>query len=84
MESLVLLSFGFLCFVALVVKKFTNHGGNCAISATMKKTETETLESKHKKLQWKFFSAYFLALFGDWLQGPYVYQVIKKLHIWYV
>ena len=35
MESLVFLSFGFLCFVALVVKKFTNHGGNCAISAAV-------------------------------------------------
>lgn len=36
---------------------------------------TETQESKFKKLQWRFFSAYFLALLGDWLQGPYVYQL---------
>ena len=74
MEILVLSSFGLLCLVALIVKKFTNQGGDNAVDA-VNKSETETLESKYKKLQWKFFSAYFLALLGDWLQGPYVYQV---------
>ena len=74
MEILVLSSFGLLCFVALIVKKFTNQGGDNAVDS-VNKSETETLESKYKKLQWKFFAAYFLALLGDWLQGPYVYQV---------
>ena len=78
MENLVLLSFGFLSLVAFVVKKYTNQGLDTA-NDTMNKSETETLETKHKKLQWKFFSAYFLALLGDWLQGPYVYQVNKSL-----
>ena len=32
-------------------------------------------EAKYKRLKIKFFAAYFLALFGDWLQGPYVYQL---------
>ena len=78
METLVLSSFGLLSLVALVVKKCANPGLDNANDA-INKSETETLESKYKKLQWKFFSAYFLALLGDWLQGPYVYQVNKDL-----
>jgi len=74
MEILVLSSFGLLCLVALAVKKFTNQGVDSAVDS-VNNSETETLESKYKKLQWKFFSAYFLALLGDWLQGPYVYQL---------
>ena len=56
------------------MKKFTNPGLDTANDA-INKSETETLETKYKKLQWKFFSAYFLALLGDWLQGPYVYKL---------
>ena len=78
METLVLSSFGLLSLVALVVKKYTNQGTDTANDA-INKSETETIETKYKKLQWKFFSAYFLALLGDWLQGPYVYQVNKSL-----
>eukprot|EP00096_Caligus_rogercresseyi_P016634 TRINITY_DN938_c0_g1_i2.p1 TRINITY_DN938_c0_g1~~TRINITY_DN938_c0_g1_i2.p1 ORF type:complete len:447 (-),score=70.08 TRINITY_DN938_c0_g1_i2:511-1851(-) len=29
-------------------------------------------------LQWTYYVPYFLAIFGDWLQGPYVYQLYKS------
>ena len=32
-------------------------------------------ESKYQSLRRRFFVAYLLALFGDWLQGPYVYKL---------
>ena len=85
METLVLSSFGLLSLVALIVKKCTNQGLDTANDA-INKSETETIETKYKKLQWKFFSAYFLALLGDWLQGPYVYQVNKSflIHIEFI
>ena len=77
MEVLVLTTFGVLCFVAVLVKQISNSNGDT------NKTKNEGIEdfsdeAKFKKLKRKYFAAYFLALFGDWLQGPYVYQV------WYV
>lgn len=75
MESIVLGSFGVLCFVALVLKKFSSSSPSEEKEKPAKKVEVESQESRFKKLQWKFFSAYFLAILGDWLQGPYVYKV---------
>jgi hypothetical protein len=79
METLVLTTFGLLCVTAFIVKQWSktsnNNNGITDASKSVKKQESETKESKFKKLQWKFFTAYFLALLGDWLQGPYVYQV---------
>ena len=77
MEVLVLTTFGVLCFVAVLVKQISNSNGDT------NETKNEGIEdfsdeAKFKKLKRKYFAAYFLALFGDWLQGPYVYQV------WYV
>ena len=71
METLVLASFAFLCFFAVLFKRYTQSD----VDVALKSEKTETNEAKFKRLQWKFFSAYFLALLGDWLQGPYVYQV---------
>ena len=70
-------AFGVLCATAFVVKQWS------AVSSAktddnpkkVEKKEEESQESKFKKLQLKFFAAYFLALLGDWLQGPYVYKV---------
>jgi len=74
MEVLVLTTFGVLCFVAVLVKQISNSNGDT------NKTKNEGIEdfsdeAKFKKLKRKYFAAYFLALFGDWLQGPYVYQL---------
>jgi len=30
------------------------------------------------KFQRQYFSAYFLALIADWLQGPYLYQLYRE------
>ena len=30
-----------------------------------------------KKFQTSFFVVYFMALFSDWLQGPYVYKLYE-------
>lgn len=79
METLVLSAFAILSLLAFIVKKIansTNQEDNKADANREKAAETQ--ETKFKKLQWKFFSAYFLALLGDWLQGPYVYQVTKQ------
>ena len=72
METLVFSAFGALCFVAFIVKQYSKNNSK---NAKENGIEDYSDESKYKKLKWKFFSAYFLALFGDWLQGPYVYQV---------
>lgn len=77
METLVLSAFGVLCATAFVVKQWSNSGAQVDDSVKkVEKKEEESQESKFKKLQLKFFSAYFLALLGDWLQGPYVYKVV--------
>ena len=84
MESLVLTSFGLLSFAALIVRKFTGSSNSIKNEASTAKEE-ESKESKFRKLQWKFFSAYFLAILGDWLQGPYIYKVrtvIKNCQIY--
>ena len=82
MDTLVLSTFGALCTTAFVVRHIVNRsdtsennneGQDKAVKAAEKKVESK--ETRFKRLQWKFFSAYFLALLGDWLQGPYVYQV---------
>ena len=38
----------------------------------------QSQESLLWNLQWRFFSAYFLAIFADWLQGPYIYQLYSS------
>ena len=31
-----------------------------------------------RRLQWLYLPAHLLALFSDWLQGPYVYQLYRQ------
>ncbi len=89
LETLVLASFGVLCTTAFVVRQVVNRSANDNnkkdsnennVPGSTPAKKVETKETRFKKLQWRFFSAYFLALLGDWLQGPYVYQVSKP---WY-
>ena len=77
METLVFSSFGILCVIAFIVKQWSNNDSDITKEKQIENKKGETDEFKYKKLKWKFFSAYFLALFGDWLQGPYVYQVMR-------
>ncbi|XP_054721008.1 molybdate-anion transporter-like [Uloborus diversus] len=40
------------------------------------KTDLPSTNNAHfKAFQRKYFAVYFLALFGDWLQGPYIYKL---------
>ena len=73
MDTIVLSSFGSLCVVAIVVKTFSK--SDSKDDSACGGIEDFSDEAKYKRLKMKFFAAYFLALFGDWLQGPYVYQL---------
>ena len=39
---------------------------------------SETLPSELVSLQWLYLPPHLLALFSDWLQGPYVYQLYRQ------
>ena len=39
---------------------------------------SEILPSELVSLQWLYLPAHLLALFSDWLQGPYVYQLYRQ------
>ena len=41
--------------------------------------QSRAVTSNYYRLQKKFFSAYFPALFSDWLKGAYIY----KLYSWH-
>ncbi|TRY79466.1 hypothetical protein TCAL_08927 [Tigriopus californicus] len=75
MESVVLGIFGSLSVLAFVVNLVQSAKGNAGPKEDVQSNEARL---KFKKLQYKFFGAYFLAVFGDWLQGPYVYQLYAK------
>ena len=40
--------------------------------------DKEKCESQYRILKMKYFPAYFAAIFGDWLQGPYVYKLYAE------
>ena len=73
MDTIVLFSFGILCLVAIAVKRLSK--SDSKDDSAKGGIEDFSDEAKYKRLKIKFFAAYFLALFGDWLQGPYVYQL---------
>ena len=73
MDTIVLSSFGILCLVAIAVKRLSK--SDSKDDSAKGGIEDFSDEAKYKRLKIKFFAAYFLALFGDWLQGPYVYQL---------
>merc|ERR1712111_12389 len=76
MENLVLATFGGLCVVALMIKWLTNNGQTDRQKEATGPNQSQ--ESLLWNLQWRFFSAYFLAIFADWLQGPYIYQLYSS------
>lgn len=61
---LLLISIGVCCALQYVVN-------------TRKSNLPVTNNIHFAKFQRKYFTAYFLALFGDWLQGPYIYKLYK-------
>ena len=77
METLVLATFAGLCLLALVIKckQWTSSKGT---EGQRSKVEGQSQEVQLWHLQLKFYSAYFLALFADWLQGPYIYQLYSS------
>ncbi|XP_063845264.1 molybdate-anion transporter-like isoform X1 [Scylla paramamosain] len=68
MEALIYGSFTVLALVALVFHVF----------AMKTKSQISSANNPHfKRFQHSFFLVYFMALFSDWLQGPYVYKLYQ-------
>ena len=40
--------------------------------------DDKKLKSQYRNLKLQYFPAYFAAIFGDWLQGPYVYKLYSE------
>ena len=40
--------------------------------------DNKKLLGEYRKLRLQYFPAYFAAIFGDWLQGPYVYKLYSE------
>ena len=47
-------------------------------SRVVPRERSEILPSELVSLQWLYLPAHLLALFSDWLQGPYVYQLYRQ------
>lgn len=68
MDAFIYGSFTVLALVALVFHIF----------ATKTKSQMSSANNPHfKRFQYSFFLVYFMALFSDWLQGPYVYKLYQ-------
>lgn len=68
MEAFIYGSFTLLALVALVFHVF----------AMKTKSQISSANNPHfKRFQHSFFLVYFMALFSDWLQGPYVYKLYQ-------
>ncbi|XP_042205008.1 molybdate-anion transporter-like isoform X2 [Homarus americanus] len=68
MDSVIYGSFTALALVALVFHFF----------AMKTKSQISSANNPHfKRFQYSFFLVYFMALFSDWLQGPYVYKLYE-------
>ncbi|KAK7071748.1 Molybdate-anion transporter [Halocaridina rubra] len=68
MDAFVYGTFTVLALVALVLH----------FMAMKTKTQISSANNPHfKKFQYTFFLVYFMALFSDWLQGPYVYKLYE-------
>ncbi|KAK8735990.1 hypothetical protein OTU49_005157 [Cherax quadricarinatus] len=68
METFIYGSFTVLALVALVFHFF----------AMKTKSQVSSANNPHfKRFQYSFFLVYFMALFSDWLQGPYVYKLYE-------
>ena len=40
--------------------------------------DQKNLKAQYRTLRLQYFPAYFAAIFGDWLQGPYVYKLYSE------
>ena len=55
--------------------KFANDFSDFQLSKRTDQQKSSVSNANFIKFQRSFFLVYFLALLGDWLQGPYVYRV---------
>ena len=46
-------------------------------------SSTSSSPSSSSSLTWLYLPAHLLALFSDWLQGPYVFQVLKLKKVFF-
>ena len=46
-------------------------------------SSTSSSPSSSSSLTWLYLPAHLLALFSDWLQGPYVFQVLKLKKVYF-
>ena len=81
MEVIIYATFLVLSLIAYAARQVANKGEEKKVSVSninfkryffVKLKETKFLYSSFQK---SFFLVYFLALLGDWLQGPYVYKL---------
>lgn len=71
MNEFILSTLSFLvvtCFGTQWIASYSNKSHNTA----------NPLDPEFRKFQRKFFAPYFLVLFSDWLQGPYVYRLYRQ------
>jgi len=66
MEGIIYGAFIILAFIAYGTRRIASRGDEKKINVS---------NINFKSFQKSFFLVYFLALLGDWLQGPYVYQL---------
>lgn len=66
MELMIYVTFALLALVAYVARVVASRGDEKKINVS---------NINFKSFQKSFFLVYFLALLGDWLQGPYVYKL---------
>ena len=69
MKELVISTLGFLVVVSFGSQWFASH---------TKSQLTSSTNPDFKRFQRIFFAPYLLALFSDWLQGPYVYRLYSS------
>ncbi|XP_042867551.1 molybdate-anion transporter-like isoform X1 [Penaeus japonicus] len=68
MEAFIYGSFSLLALMALALH---------FLSLKTKSQVTSANNPHFKRFQYSFFLVYFMALFSDWLQGPYVYKLYE-------
>merc|ERR1712179_645985 len=66
MELIIYATFLLLSLIAYAARQVANKGEEKKVSVS---------NINFKSFQKSFFLVYFLALLGDWLQGPYVYKL---------
>ena len=66
------------CITALVFLRISKHRTDINENESEQTEKDEADRSKLRSLQTVYLPAHLLALFSDWLQGPYVYQLYRE------